>query len=176
MTEKVITINSLGYCLSREIFNVEHRTKFTVTGTVCGQTPLLAFQDFESEFILDKSDTEKIISNLGDGLDEISLKKCLYHNFNRRTLTQMLNGTGYKSILDRKGDFLVTDGYCFFFDIHELTYPSGHKVYLRSDLSFNIVSVVKYCEKYSSCFIKKYDASVNDRAYLGKFKEFINSN
>lgn len=74
MTERVITVNCLGCCLTREIFNVEHGTKFTVMGTVYGQNPLLMFQDFESEFILDESDIEEIISNLGDGPDEISIK------------------------------------------------------------------------------------------------------
>jgi hypothetical protein len=97
--QEITTVNIIGCCLSRNIFNVNSGKKYKVEGYIQGLNPFLLFNETPHKYHIDDADA--------------SLLKHpdLDHPYNVRMLKTLLNGGAWKQLIERKGDWIILDTY-----------------------------------------------------------------
>jgi len=158
-----ITVNILGSCVSRNIFNEKIGKKYTVKGYIQNQYPLLLSQKCDKKYCINDFDI-KIANNM------------FTHNFNRRMLKSTLNGNAEDLLLSNKGNWMIIDTHYLYCPLAIVKYPEGKRLIFQSRFAPFVKKMVSSNAKYKDCKAELVDASVNILHYINEFAEFIRNN
>lgn len=159
----VPTVNVFGSCISRNPFN------YTDDGHPCKveeyihkSSPLFISRCFDDQILTEK---------------EVSLE----HDFIKRSVCTMFNGTAKNRLLSRKGKWIVLDNFYFDKPLYEIRKDNGRRT-IRRVFQFPIevygefVRIVETNRKYSGYKVTELEASPNYTKLVPELAEFLNEN
>ena len=156
--EDSVSINILGCCVSRDIFNLKCGINYTVKGYVQRNCPLDIFDEIANSYKISDLDVEDIVE----------------HNFNKRSLCTLFNGTGSKKLLENKGKWIIIDSFYSGCGCFELTFPDRSCKYIQTDWGTVLKKLVTKLDNGIKCnFI---DGNENFLLKIDKFTNFIKNN
>ena len=150
-----VTVNILGCCVSRDVFNFDYGVKYQVKGYVQRSCPLDIFETIPEQYQIEESFVEDIID----------------HNFNRRSLCTLFNGVGSKKLLDNKGEWIVLDTFYAGCGCFKLTFSDGYSKVVQTDWG-NLLR--KLSNKMNNSFqVEGIEGNENFGFRIEKFVSFI---
>jgi Sel1 repeat. len=158
--EEDVTVNILGSCVSRTIFNKKFGKTYSVEGYV------------QRSFIFDIFETvdEKY------QVTEEEIAKYKGTNFDKRSLATLINGTAREKLLFRKGEWIVLDTHYCGVACALITYPDKSKRIIQSDFIDAVKKVFQENEKFKECTIESIDAFGYIDKNLKNVIEFLKEN
>jgi TPR repeat protein len=157
------TVNVLGSCASRNIFNVDSGRKYKVEGYVFGINPFLIFNESPPEYHIDDTD---LASHGGEFIN---------HPFNVRILKRLFNGGAWEGLTERKGDWIILDTHYAYAYLIILYYPDGRELLFQGLVGF-IESVAAASKNLKNCFTERIDGFLNFSYYADKLADFLRTN
>jgi hypothetical protein len=158
--QEITTVNVLGCCLSRDIFNVDLGEKYKVEGYVFGINPFMIFNESPSEYHVD--DTDIAILDIP-------------HPFRERVLKQMLNGGASEYLIKRKGDWIIIDTHYAYGKLCTLTYPDGQQLLFQGNHLY-LGTIISTNDKFKECSFQHIDGTINLSYYINELANFLRTN
>lgn len=102
-----VSVNILGCCMTRDVFNIASPVQYSIKAFVQRQNPFLMFQKAPVSVTRERFD--RYYLDMLESRPDCPLTNRMYHNFNRRSMLTLINGSGPAKLLDNKGDWIVLD-------------------------------------------------------------------
>lgn len=161
-TKDKTTVNIIGCCVSRNIFNVEKGKKYDVRAYI--------FRNSLSTLLYDVDDRYRI--------EQSELPDLAGHNFEKRMICTAINADAKEQLSNRKGDWIVIDtcysnGPCAI-----IKYPEGNERLIQTNPSIRefAKNIFVTNKKFKQCQLKPIDANVNMAHYAGQIAEYLKNN
>jgi TPR repeat protein len=162
--QDITTVNVLGSCFSRDIFNANFGKKYKVEGYVHGINPLLIFEKTPPEYHICDADLAIIEDSFLD------------HAFNVRMMKMHMNGGAWEQLITRKGDWIILDTYYAYNDLFVLRYSNGQELLFQGHRPDLIKKIIATNDKFKNCSIKRIDGSLNFSYYVEQLADFLREN
>lgn len=169
-----ISINVLGCCMSRDIFNIGSPIEYSIKAFVQRQNPFLMFQKPVAYTSRDQFD--KYYEDMKEHRLDCPLTNRMYHDFNRRSMLTLINGSGPSRLLDNKGDWIVLDThYAQSPEMWYLRSDNGCRMF-QSSYSCYLDTVVDLIPHYKDSILDRVQANVNMTLMADTLCEFLKDN
>lgn len=153
-----VSINILGCCVSRDVFNIDSGLTYQVKGYVQRNCPLDIFDIIPPEYMIEESFVQDIVD----------------HNFNRRNLCTLFNGVGSKKLIDNKGDWIILDTFYAGCGCFKIILPDGYSKVVQTDWGSLLQ---KLSLKMNGIFkLESIEGHENFLLKIDKFVSFIKDN
>lgn len=159
--DSVPSINIFGSCVSREPFNHAGPHVYNLKEYVHKVSPLFIHKTGENQWITES---------------EVDLP----HNFVKRSICTLLNGTARERLLGNKGEWIIVDTFYFISELFEITTrdESGavidrYILQLPHECIDEVTRIVNSNEKYRGSSIRRIDASPNYSKIVPEFADFL---
>mgnify|MGYP004657292727 CR=1 FL=1 len=166
-----ISVNILGCCMSRDVFNIKTDTEYSVKAFVQRQNPFLIFQ--HTNVNISPEEFEKYYLNMLETHPDCPLTNRMYHKFNRRSMRTLINGNACSRLLDNKGDWIVMDThYAQSLDAWRLS--DGR--WFQASYSCYMDTVTELIPEYANMHIEKFYANINMDMLADSLSKFLKDN
>ena len=155
-----ISINIVGCCYTRESVGYRTGEVYEIRAYIQRIHPLLLFQSPGLNI------TDSQIKNLGDEAFE--------HNFNKRMLKTLFDGSATNQLLSRKGDWIIIDTHYGYMPILKIISPDGNITYMQSDFNCYCRDILN--QNYPNYKVEQLEARINISQYIEQFIKFIDIN
>jgi|GEM_PF-7077324 len=160
--QEKVTVNIIGGCVSRNIFNVERGKKYEV-GTYI-------FRNSLSTLLYDVDDKYKI--------EQSELPDSGESNFEKRMICTAINADAQEQLSNRKGDWIIIDTIYCSGPCAIIKYSAGNERLIQTNTS--IMKIVKTIfeinPKFKQCQFNLIDANVNMAYYVSRIAEYLKNN
>ena len=156
------TVNIVGSCVSREIFNRKKGNEYDVKAYIHRNSIFTFFFNVHPDYKINEPEVSKVSP----------------HGFARRMMCTTLNSDGPEQLLARKGEWIVIDTYYSSQLCAVLGYPEGNNRILQYDTCFAhcVNETLKNNIKFKNCSFEPVDASVNMTYYIEEVARFLKKN
>ena len=153
---QIISVNILGCCMSRDVFNIRTDVQYKIRAFVQRQNPFLIFQ--HTNISVNDEQFEDYYEMMKEKHPECPLTNRMYHKFNRRSMRTLINGNARSRLLDNKGDWIVLDThYAQSPDIWRL---SDNRLFQASYACY-LDTVTELIPQYAGMNVERLHANVN---------------
>ncbi len=165
-----LSVNIIGCCVSRNIFNLASEPFIKPAGYIFRQNPLLILQ--KDSFYLNDSDIDACLANPSlNNLFKMELK----HNFNRRTLENIFNGTISEYLQKRKGKWILLDTNYIQYS-RMLSVTSSGSLLIQNDVIHHYNNFVEKCPKLINCKHELFTGCININNYIEQLCVYLKEN
>lgn len=163
-----VSINILGCCMSRDVFNIKTDVEYSIKAFVQRQNPFLIFQ--HTNININSEEFEKYYLDMLETHPDCPLTNRMYHKFNRRSMRTLINGNACSRLLDNKGDWIVIDThYAQSSDAWRLS--DGR--WFQASYSCYIDTITELVPKYTDMYIEKFHANINMTMMADSLSQFL---
>ena len=155
-----LTVNILGCCVSREIFNKKFGRSYSVEGFV------------QRNLIFDIFDT---VDEKYHITDEEAARHLISSNFNRRSLSTLMNGSAREKLLSRKGEWIIIDTFYCGAPCALIRYPDKKRI-VQSEFTHNIKKIFQENERFKDCALEFVEACEYFERSLKDVVDFLKEN
>ena len=164
MVNKIITMNILGCCASRNIFNVKLGNEYKVSSYIFNNNPFLINQSVSNKYDIPDADIIKLpISEL-------------QHAHPRESIRSLINCNAKETLLEKKGEWILLDTHYSIHDAYKLKYPNGEETILQSGYAKYMDALIKNCSALKDFSVERSASQIVIDDYIDELCEFLREN